>query len=147
MKKADWLNLTHSEQSHSSYYDIFSCMLNSYKRGTMRFLYLVPSVCSFLLISAHFQRAGLTVVALFCLGIPFILIIKHPLSVRFVQLSLLLTSVEWLRTLFSYIGYYNELGVSWGRLACILATVIVLTLCSLFIFEKKSVRARYGMFK
>ncbi len=112
----------------------------------MRFLYLVPPICSFLLISAHFQRAGLTVVALFCLGIPFILIIKHPLSVRFVQLSLFLACVEWLRTLFSYVSYYNELGVSWVRLACILAAVIVLTLCSLFIFEKKSVRLRYGIF-
>ena len=53
----------------------------------MRFLYLVPPVCSFLLISAHFQRAGLTALALFCLGIPFILIIKRPLSVRFVQFA------------------------------------------------------------
>jgi len=113
----------------------------------MRFLYLVPPICSFLLISAHFQRAGLTSVALFCLVIPFVLLKKHPVSIRFVQLSLFLATVEWLRTLISYINYYNELGVSWIRLACILTVVIVLTLCSLFIFEKKSVRERYGLLK
>ncbi len=113
----------------------------------MRFLYLVPSICSFLLISAHFQRAGLTAVALLCLGIPFILILKHPFSVRIVQFSLFLATVEWLRTLFSYISYYNELGVSWVRLACILMVVVLLTLCSLFIFEKKGVRVRYGLIK
>jgi len=111
----------------------------------MRFLYLVPPICSFLLISAHFQRAGLTVVALFCFVIPFVLLKKHPVSIRFVQLSLFLATVEWLRTLISYIYYYNELGLSWIRLACILTVVIVLTLCSLLVFEKKSVRERYGL--
>ncbi len=113
----------------------------------MWILQLVPAICSCLLISAHFQRAGFTLLAFFCLMVPFVLFFKRQWAVRFVQFFLLLSSVEWLRTLFSYVDSYKEAGMPWIRLACILVAVIVFTLFSLFLFQGKTLKEKYRLVK
>jgi len=111
----------------------------------MSFLLLSPVCLSFLVIGAHFYRAGLIVVAILCLLTPFVLFYRKPISVRIVQLCLFLAVVEWVRALVLFINIYHDNGIPWYRLACILGTVIVFTGCSTLVFRVKRLRRRYNL--
>ncbi len=93
----------------------------------MKFIRLIPLLLSCLLLQAHFIRAGLTPLVVVALLLPFLLLIKSLWSTRFVQLSLVLGSAEWLRITFVYVGQRQDLGEPWLRLALILGAVALFT--------------------
>ena len=76
----------------------------------MNILRLFPAIFSLLLLSAHFSRAGLTSLSLIFLLIPFLLLIKHAWVARFIQIFLVIGSIEWIRILFVYTNERQAIG-------------------------------------
>ncbi len=111
----------------------------------MNFVRLLPVFISFLLIGAHFLRAGATFLALICLLAPCLLIFTRPWSVRLVQALLILSAVEWLRTLIHLVQLRMEMGFDWIRLAIILGGVILFSAGSALIFLHPDIKKKYGL--
>jgi hypothetical protein len=87
----------------------------------------LPVVLSFLLLAAHFSRAGhapLTLVALF---LPALLAVRRPWAARVMQLCLVLGGAEWLRTMIRLVGERRSLGEPFARLVIILSAVAGVT--------------------
>ena len=111
----------------------------------MNFIRLLPVFFSFLLISAHFQRAGLSLIALLCLLAPGPLYFTRPWSPRILQILLLLSAVEWVRALVYLVQLRQDLGMDWTRLAIILGGVSLFTAASALVFQHREIRKKYGL--
>jgi len=119
-----------------------NCPLN-----IMNILRLLPVILAFGLLAAHFSRANMPPAVVVSLLIPFLLLIRKPWIARSVQILLLLGALEWIRSMFGYIQVRKEIGEDWGRLAIILVTVAVLTVCAGLVFRGKSLKKRYQLEK
>lgn len=96
----------------------------------MKFIRILSVILSFMLIAAHFQRAGSSLLAMTCLFCPNLLFIGRPWSSRIVQILLLLATIEWLRTVVDLVLLRQDAGLPWLRLAIIIGGVLVFTLIS-----------------
>jgi hypothetical protein len=93
----------------------------------MKILRIVSIVLTFLLLGAHFSRAGTDLVAVLCLVFPFLLLVRKPWSAWALRVALLLGGVEWLRTLARLVSERRSAGEDWVRLALILGAVTLVT--------------------
>ena len=109
----------------------------------MNFLRLLPVILSFLLLGAHFYRAGLVVATALCVLVLLLLFLKKKWIPRLFQVLLVLGAVEWLRTLYALAAMRIAWDQPWTRLALILGTVALLTALSGLVFRNKTLRARY----
>lgn len=109
----------------------------------MNLVKLLPVIFSFLLLAAHFYRAGQVVLAAVSLALPFLLFLKEAWVIRVVQAALLLGSIEWVRTLYIFAQQRIEFGQPWTRLAIILGSVALFTALSALVFRAPSLRQRY----
>ena len=109
----------------------------------MNFIRLLPVILSFLLIAAHFFRAGQVYLALFCVLILFLLIPKKTWVPRTFQVLLIVAALEWLRSLFMFVQMRIAFDAPWTRLAIILGTVALLTALSGLVFRGMALRKRY----
>ena len=110
----------------------------------MNFLRLLPVFISLLLLSAHFFRAGQTVLAVIPIIFVMLLIIKEKMIPLLIQIALVLGAVEWLRTLISVAQMRMEYGMPWTRMAIILGAVALFTALSSLVFRSKGLRERYS---
>ena len=110
----------------------------------MNFLRLLPVLISFLLLGAHFLRAGHVFIVSVLLLIFLLLIIRKSWVPRVIQLTLLLGAVEWLRTLVSIAQIRHDFGMPWARMAVILGAVALFTLLSGLVFRSRALRDRYS---
>lgn len=110
----------------------------------MNFLRLLPVILSFLLLSAHFFRAGQTVLAVAPFIFMLLLFIRQSWVAWVTQLILVLGAVEWLRTLVTFAQIRIEFGMPWIRMAVILGVVALLTALSSLVFRNKALRKRYS---
>ncbi len=106
----------------------------------MTILRLLPVFLSSLLIAAHFKRADMIAIALVCIATPTILFTKKFWAVRVVQVFLIISSLEWIRTTINLVQLRIEHDQDWKRLAVILITVALFTGCSSLIFKKSTVK-------
>jgi len=111
----------------------------------MNLLKLLPVILSFLLLTAHFYRAGLVVLAAISLTLPLLLFLKDKWVVWFIQACLLLGAVEWIRTGMHFAQQRIESGESWTRLAIILGAVALFTALSALVFRSESLRRRFDV--
>jgi len=109
----------------------------------MNFLKLLPVVISFLLLAAHFYRAGQVLLTGISLALPFLLFLKEAWVVRLIQVALLLGSLEWIRTGYVFAQQRIEFDQPWTRLVIILGSVALFTALSALVFRSKSLRQRY----
>ena len=109
----------------------------------MNFFRVLPVVISFVLLAAHFLRAGQTVVMLISLALILFLFVKQHWVPRLLQLALLLGAIEWVVTLVSVAQMRIEFGMPWTRMAIILGTVALFTLLSGLVFRTSALRQRY----
>ena len=107
------------------------------------FTLLLPIILSFLMISAHFYRAGNTVIAVTSLFIPFLLLIKKHYTAKIIQLMLLISSMEWLRTIYQITSIRIKFQMPWLRFTFIMSFVFLLTFLSVFIFKLKPIKKIY----
>ena len=110
----------------------------------MNFFRLFPVYISFLLLTAHFFRAGQTVLAV----IPLILLIPLFLKEKWVpwliQLALVLGALEWVRTIVAVAEIRMHHGAPWVRMAVILGAVALFTALSSLVFKSKGLKKRYS---
>ncbi len=117
------------------------------KKHLIAVLQLIPVFISMLLITAHFLRAHNILLVVISLLLPFGLLIRHPLSARIMQGALVLTAIEWTRTIFIIASYRSDIGHPWTRLAIILGAVACFTLASALVFFSKTLKERYRLIK
>jgi len=110
----------------------------------MNFLSLLPVAISFLLLAAHFLRAGHMVISIILLFLLSLLFLRKTWVPRVLQLILLLGTVEWLRTLYSVAQVRIELGMPWMRMAIILGVVALFTALSCLVFRSEVLRKRFS---
>ena len=110
----------------------------------MNFLRLLPVMISFLLIAAHFYRAGLAVSAFLLLSLLLLLAIRNVWVPRVIQLFLVLAAFEWVRTLVNIAQMRIDMGVPWVRMAVILGVVALFTALSGLVFRTAALRSRYS---
>jgi ABC-type Na+ efflux pump permease subunit len=105
----------------------------------------LPIFFSTLLIAAHFYRSGSLLFTVLSLLVLLLLFTKIHWVPRIITIFLILSAIEWLRTMMVFIGQYQEAGLSWIRLAIILTSVIFFTALSTLAFKTKVLKRRYGV--
>ncbi len=109
----------------------------------MNLLRLLPVILSFLLIAAHFYRAGYPVVAGLCIGMLFMLFIRKTWVPRLFQWLLILGALEWLHALYGLAAMRIAWDQPWTRLALILGGVALFTALSGLVFRSVKLRKYY----
>jgi hypothetical protein len=109
----------------------------------MNGLKLLPVVLSFLLLGAHFYRAGLIPLAILCVAVLFLLFLKKRWVPRLFQVLLVVGAFEWLRTLYFFAAMRIAWDQPWGRLALILGAVALFTALSALVFSNRKLRRHY----
>ena len=104
------------------------------------FLRVLPVFLSFLLLAAHFSRAGSPILVILALGAPFLLLVRAPWAARAVQVALVLGALEWVWTTLAIAGRRAEAGEPWLRMAIILGAVTLFTLYSARLLRSPAVR-------
>lgn len=110
----------------------------------MNFLRLLPVVISFLLLAAHFLRAGQMVIVVFLLALLLLLFVRKYWVPWIIQAVLLLGAVEWVITLYSVAQLRIAVGESWVRMAIILGAVALFTALSSLVFRNKALQERFS---
>ena len=109
----------------------------------MNFLRLLPVIISFLLLAAHFLRAGQMVVVVFLFALLLTLLVRKFWVPWVIQVVLLLGAVEWVATLYSVAQFRIASGLPWARMAIILGSVALFTTLSSLVFRSKALKERY----
>lgn len=110
----------------------------------MNFLRLLPVFISFLLMGAHFLRAGQLVIAVALLCLLLLLLVRQYWVPWVIQLVLLLGAVEWLLTLYAVAQVRIGQDMPWIRMAVILGVVALFTALSCLVFRTRALRERYA---
>ena len=111
----------------------------------MNLVHLFPVFFSFLLIAAHFQRAGLSFLAVVCLLTPGLLYFTSPWSIRIIQALMFLAAIEWGRTLIYLVQLRQDADMPWMRLAIIIGAVALFTALSTLVFRHRSLKRKYNL--
>jgi len=106
---------------------------------------LFPVVLSFLLLAAHFYRAGYPILTGVCVGVLFLLFFRKRWVPRLFQGLLILGAMEWLRALYFFAVMRIAWEQPWTRLAIILGAVALFTLTSGLVFKSARLRVYYGL--
>jgi hypothetical protein len=110
----------------------------------MNFFRLLPVILSFLLLGAHFYRAGHVVVTAACALLLLLLFLRRTWVPILFQALLAVGALEWLRTLYVFASMRIAFEQPWGRLALILGGVALFTLLSGLVFQSRALKVRYG---
>ena len=110
----------------------------------MNFARLLPVILSFLLLAAHFFRAGQTVLAVIPLLLFVPLVFRQTWVPWLMRVVLWLGALEWVRTLYEVAQLRIEYGQPWHRMAVILGVVAAFTALSSLVFGSKGLRQRYS---
>ncbi len=113
------------------------------KKTLITRLQLTPVVLSILLTAAHFSRAGNGLLVILSLSLLLLLPFRHPLAARLLQGALLLSGLEWIRTLLALASLRQQLGLPWVRLTVILGVVSLFTIASALIFQSRTMGDRF----
>lgn len=111
----------------------------------MNILRLLPTIFSFLILSAHFSRQDFPILSILCLLIPLILFIKRAWVAKLIQIVLIIGSIEWIRILFVYANERQAIGAPYIRLVIILGIVALFTGLSALVFRNQSLKERYQL--
>jgi hypothetical protein len=111
----------------------------------MLYMKLAPIFISALLLGAHLYRAGWFPLAVICTGFPILLAIQRAWAARSVQISLVIGSLEWVRTLFMLVDARRTFGQPWVRLSIILGLVALFTISSALTLQVSSLKSRYKL--
>ena len=109
----------------------------------MNAIRLLPVILSFLLLAAHFYRAGYPVVTVLCAALPCLLFLREAWVPKLFQVLLVLGALEWLRALYGFAAMRIAFAEPWMRLAVILGAVALFTGLSGLVFRSGKLRARY----
>jgi len=75
---------------------------------------------------------------------PLLLFWKNKISMRIIQLFLIICGFEWIRTLIFYVQLRIENGQDWMRLAIIIGIVVLLNFLTILVFKSKRFKEYYN---
>lgn len=111
----------------------------------MAYLLLILPGLSFVLLAAHFYRAGQLAVAVASLALIALLAMPRRWAARAVQIALVVGALEWLRTLAAFAAERVSAGQPYLRLAVILFAVAAFTTASALVFRNGALSVRYDV--
>lgn len=94
-------------------------------------------ILSFLLVAAHFFRAGIPALAFLFISFTAFLFIKHPISTFIIRSALLLGVAVYIDTAFKIVFLRKQLGLPYQKAAFIMAGVVGFIAISFFLTFKK----------
>jgi len=106
---------------------------------------VIPVILSLLLLGAHFLRAGAHVPLAACAVLIAMLAVPRWWAARIVQATLLLGTVEWIRTAAMIAGIRAAAGEPTTRMWIILGSVALVTLASALVFRHRRVARFYRL--
>jgi hypothetical protein len=106
----------------------------------MILLHLLLVILSFLVLGAHFFRAGALPLVALSLFLPFLLLVPRPWVARVLQIALILAGLEWIRTILVLIAGRQEMGEPWVRMAVILGVVALVAFLAAATFRLQPLR-------
>ncbi|MDQ1268463.1 MAG: hypothetical protein QG560_1106 [Campylobacterota bacterium] len=115
------------------------------KKVAITFALLLPAILSLLVVAAHFLRYNNMIIIGIIALLILLLLVKHKISARLVQIGLLLATLEWVVTAQALISYRLEYDMPWIRLSMIMCLVILFTFGSIFTFKTKTLKERYAL--
>jgi len=111
----------------------------------MNFFRLLPPFVAFVLLAAHFARAGAWLPATAALAVCGLAAVPRPWAARLLQLALVAGALEWLRTLYTLAAARAMLGQPYLRLAAILGAVALMTVASALVFRSAALRRHFQL--
>ncbi|MCP4711529.1 MAG: hypothetical protein GY869_23160 [Planctomycetes bacterium] len=78
-----------------------------------------------------------------CLLMLVLLLFRHPVSARMIQIFLVIAAIEWAKTTWLLLDIRQEMAQPWLRMVIILGSVAVFTLVSGLAFLSKPLKNRY----
>ncbi len=106
---------------------------------------VLPPALAFLVLSAHFFRAGnVPLVAVALCFLP-LLFVPRAWAARALQAGLALGALEWIRTLAAFAGQRRAAGQPYTRLALILGGVALATAACLLVFRSERVKGFFSL--
>ena len=113
------------------------------ERGIEVVLPITPIVFSCLLLGAHFLRSGNFLLAVLCVFIPLLLLIKKRWVSVVLQLVAYMGGMVWLDTAIDVVRKRISMGLPWNKPVIILGTVALITILSGLLLNLKAVREKY----
>ncbi len=104
---------------------------------------LIPLVLAALLIAAHFLRGGSLELALVCILVPFLLLIRNRWSLILVQVSAYSAAAIWLYTTMNVIRDRMMFARPWTMSAIILGSVTLFTVFAGMLLNSPRVKEKY----
>ncbi len=92
---------------------------------------------SFILISAHFLRAGIPALSFLFISLPIFLFIRHPASIFIIRIGLLVGVAIYIETAYRIITARIKLGLTYEKAAIIMAGVVGFLLLTVVLTFKK----------
>ena len=97
---------------------------------------VILTVLAFWLIGAHFLRFGDTLLCASAAALPLLMLIKHSLALRILQLALVISAIGvWGISGFDYVQMRLAVDAPWIRLATIMIGVALFTLAAAYWVE------------
>jgi hypothetical protein len=104
---------------------------------------VAPVVVALGILAAHFFRAGDIAFAVAAIASLALLFVRKRWAARAMQAILVLSALEWLRTLAAFVAMRQSLGMPYARLALILGAVALATAACALVFEHRVMRERF----
>lgn len=108
----------------------------------MKTLRIVLIVLAFVVLAAHFSRAGSGLLAGLILLAPLLLLVRAPWAGWTLRVALLLGGLEWIRTAVRLVGQRRAEGDDWTRLVVILVAVAIVTFAAAWAVRIRPERER-----
>jgi hypothetical protein len=109
----------------------------------MTFVMLLPAILSFLVLGAHWLRAGNLPLVAAILALIALIAVRRPWAARTLQAALAVGVLEWVRTLIGLAAERMRAGEPVVRLAVILAGVAAVTGLAALTFSSARLRRWY----
>ncbi len=93
--------------------------------------------------AAHFSRANQNGLAIVCLLLPLLLLIKRRWVAKIFQVLLFIGAIEWIQTTLRIVHIRQMQGDAWTRLVIILGSVALFTALSALVFESQKMKQRF----
>ena len=111
----------------------------------MIFLQLLPIILSYLLMAAHLFRGQHYILVALAVLMPLLLLVSRRWAARVIQLGLVISAAEWLRTIALLTQQRMASGQPYLRMGLILGAVAIFTIGSAFAFYWPAIIRRYKL--
>jgi len=105
---------------------------------------IILLILSFLILAAHFSRAGNSVLTILCMLVPLLLFIKRRWILLVFQILLYCGVFVWINTIIQIASDRIDLGQPWIRMAIILGVLALITGLSGVLLNSNVIKKRYS---